>query len=189
MNESNAISDETIVDTGLNNYHILSFLLVLLPATAIFGNVLVIVAVYKERTLKTVTNLLIVSLAVSDFLVALCVMSFAIYFELHNLIYCKSFQLNSFVWNLGPIFCNIYLAADVSCSTASILNLFAISLDRYIAISYPIKYAQYGTKRTRAHMFIAFVWGLSIAVGLPILLGVNAVDNTDVWSSIFNFLS
>lgn len=70
MNESNAISDETIVDTGLNNYHILSFLLVLLPATAIFGNVLVIVAVYKERTLKTVTNLLIVSLAVSDFLVS-----------------------------------------------------------------------------------------------------------------------
>lgn len=27
--------------------------------------------------------------------------------------------------------CNVYLASDVACSTASILNLLAISLDRY----------------------------------------------------------
>lgn len=41
------------------------------------------------------------------------------------------FQRNDFKWNMGQFFCNLYLASDVICSTASILNLLAISLDRY----------------------------------------------------------
>lgn len=63
------------------------------------------------------------SLAVSDMLIGVFVMSFAVYFE-----------WTDFQWNLGAALCNFYLAIDVSCSTASILNLVAISLDRYIAI-------------------------------------------------------
>ncbi|CAJ0573943.1 unnamed protein product, partial [Mesorhabditis spiculigera] len=139
-----------------------SALLPLVPLLAIFGNALVVLAVYRERSLHTVTNLLIVSLAVSDFLVAMCVMSFGVYVE-----------LNEFKWGLGQLVCNVYLAADVICSTASILNLLAISLDRYIAISHPISYAQYGSRNGRAIVTISIVWGVSISVGFPILLGVN----------------
>ncbi|KHJ99569.1 hypothetical protein OESDEN_00446 [Oesophagostomum dentatum] len=56
-------------------------LLPLVPAMAVFGNALVIIAVYREKCLQTVTNLLIVSLAISDFMVAICVMSFGVYYE------------------------------------------------------------------------------------------------------------
>ncbi|EPB69437.1 hypothetical protein ANCCEY_11475 [Ancylostoma ceylanicum] len=56
-------------------------LLPLVPALAVFGNALVIIAVYREKCLQTVTNLLIVSLAISDFMVAICVMSFGVYYE------------------------------------------------------------------------------------------------------------
>ncbi|KAK6013029.1 hypothetical protein OSTOST_21721, partial [Ostertagia ostertagi] len=62
--------------------------------------------------------MLIVSLAVSDFMVAICVMSFGVYYE-----------RNDFKWSMGQFFCNLYLASDVTCSTASILNLLAISMD------------------------------------------------------------
>lgn len=48
-----------------------ALILATIPLLTIFGNGLVILAVYQERSLQTVTNFLIVSLAVSDFLVSL----------------------------------------------------------------------------------------------------------------------
>lgn len=57
-----------------------ALVLVLLPFLAVFGNILVILSVYKERTLQSVTNYFIVSLAFADLLVAGVVMPFAVYF-------------------------------------------------------------------------------------------------------------
>ncbi|CAI5456775.1 unnamed protein product [Caenorhabditis angaria] len=128
----------------------------LIPTLAVFGNALVIIAVFRERSLQTVTNMLIVSLAVSDFMVAIGVMSF-----------------------------------DVACSTASILNLLAISLDRYIAIGHPISYAQYGARGGRAMISITIVWGVSCAVALPLLFGVNPMENEvcELANPYFNLIS
>ncbi|KAG8175885.1 hypothetical protein JTE90_024058 [Oedothorax gibbosus] len=50
-----------------------------LPLVAVVGNILVILSVYKERSLQTVTNYFIVSLAFADLLVAAVVMPFALY--------------------------------------------------------------------------------------------------------------
>ncbi|CAM4463084.1 unnamed protein product [Lepidochelys kempii] len=47
----------------------------------IFGNVLVCLAVLRERTLQTTTNYLVVSLAVADLLVATLVMPWVVYLE------------------------------------------------------------------------------------------------------------
>ena len=58
-----------------------ALVLMVIPALTIFGNILVVLSVLRERTLQTVTNYFIVSLAVADFLVALCVMPFAVYVE------------------------------------------------------------------------------------------------------------
>uniref|UniRef100_A0AC35U7M2 G_PROTEIN_RECEP_F1_2 domain-containing protein n=1 Tax=Rhabditophanes sp. KR3021 TaxID=114890 RepID=A0AC35U7M2_9BILA len=157
------------------NFFIL--ILSIIPLLTIFGNLMVITAVYREKILHTVTNYLIVSLAISDFLVALCVMTTSIYFEI---------KLEAM--NFGKILCNLYISFDVIVSTASILNLLAISLDRYIAISRPVDYCQYGSKGKRAFKSIAIVWVVSICVGLPILFGVNNLqDSGDVtcWLPFF----
>uniref|UniRef100_A0A915BPY3 G-protein coupled receptors family 1 profile domain-containing protein n=1 Tax=Parascaris univalens TaxID=6257 RepID=A0A915BPY3_PARUN len=169
MNGSESYIETPGVDTSpaiITSRKAVAVLLMCIPLATVFGNMLVILAVFREKTLQTVTNMLIVSLAVSDFLVALCVMPFAVYFE-----------LNSFVWGLGQFLCNLYMATDVACSTASILNLLAISLDRYIAITHPIVYAHYGASGARASVFISVVWVVSVTVALPILLGVNRVHH------------
>ncbi|KAL3090106.1 hypothetical protein niasHS_006558 [Heterodera schachtii] len=139
--------------------------LAFVPLMTIFGNALVILAVCRDKSLRNVTNLLIMSLAISDLLVALCVMFFAVYYE-----------WNSFVWDLGPTLCNLYIGADVACSTASILNLLAISLDRYIAISHPLAYCQIGTN-SRAYVSIALVWAVSISVAIPLAFGANHIES------------
>lgn len=51
----------------------------ILPLGATFGNLLVIMAVYLERSLQSVTNYFIVSLAFADLFVGLIVMPFAVY--------------------------------------------------------------------------------------------------------------
>lgn len=56
-----------------------ALILVIVPCLTLFGNVLVILAVVRERALQTVTNYFIVSLAVADLLVAALVMPFAVY--------------------------------------------------------------------------------------------------------------
>lgn len=56
-----------------------ALLLFLFPLLTVFGNVLVILSVYRERALQTATNYFIISLAIADLLVATLVMPFAVY--------------------------------------------------------------------------------------------------------------
>ncbi|KTF76019.1 hypothetical protein cypCar_00045504, partial [Cyprinus carpio] len=99
-------------------YNFYAVLLVLLIFCVVFGNVLVCVAVSREKALQTTTNYLIVSLAVSDLLLATLVMPWAVYLEVVG------------EWRFSRIHCDILLTLDVMMCTASILNLCAISIDR-----------------------------------------------------------
>ena len=58
---------------------------------------------------------------------------------------------------------------DVWISTASILNLCAISIDRYVAVTRPVKYRSIMTAR-RAKCIVAIVWILSFIICFPPLL-------------------
>ncbi|RZF35626.1 hypothetical protein LSTR_LSTR005154 [Laodelphax striatellus] len=151
----NATSDELGDE---KNYWAL--ILMLFPFLTLFGNVLVILSVYRERSLQTVTNYFIVSLALADLLVAVLVMPFAVYVLVNG------------SWSLPPVVCDFYIAMDVMCSTSSIFNLVAISIDRYIAVTQPIKYAKHKSNR-RVTLTIVLVWAISAAIGSPIVLGLN----------------
>ncbi|RWS20071.1 dopamine receptor D1AlphaHom-like protein, partial [Leptotrombidium deliense] len=50
-------------------------------------------------------------------------------------------------WKMGHIFCEIWQTVDVYAATVSLLNMSAISLDRYLAISDPFGYPLKMTKR------------------------------------------
>lgn len=75
-NNSNATDQDQVLRHNKNYW---ALILVLFPFLTLFGNVLVILSVYRERSLQTVTNYFIVSLALADLLVAVVVMPFAVY--------------------------------------------------------------------------------------------------------------
>jgi 5-hydroxytryptamine receptor 7 len=130
----------------------------------IVGNVLVCTAVAIVRRLRTPSNLLIVSLAVSDLLVAILVMPFATMYDIMGR------------WDLGQTVCDAWTSLDVFLCTASILNLCAISVDRYFVITRPFQYAM---KRTpmRMVMMIVFVWILSALISIPPLFSGGKTNN------------
>lgn len=136
---------------------IISVLLLIVILGTIIGNVLVCVAVCLVRKLRRPANYLLVSLAVSDLCVAVLVMPTALLYEVLG------------KWNFGTVFCDIWVSFDVLSCTASILNLCAISVDRYWAITKPL---EYGVKRTPRRMMlcVALVWLGAACISLPPLL-------------------
>ncbi|XP_010117677.1 PREDICTED: D(2) dopamine receptor isoform X3 [Chlamydotis macqueenii] len=176
LNESNADQKP--------QYNYYAMLLTLLIFVIIFGNVLVCMAVSREKALQTTTNYLIVSLAVADLLVATLVMPWVVYLEVVG------------EWRFSRIHCDIFVTLDVMMCTASILNLCAISIDRYTAVAMPMLYnTRYSSKR-RVTVMIAVVWVLSFAISCPLLFGLNNTDENEciianpafvVYSSIVSF--
>uniref|UniRef100_A0A8C6S3K6 Dopamine receptor D2 like n=1 Tax=Neogobius melanostomus TaxID=47308 RepID=A0A8C6S3K6_9GOBI len=148
-------------------YNFYAVLLVLLIFCVVFGNVLVCVAVSRERALQTTTNYLIVSLAVSDLLLAVLVMPWGVYLEVVG------------EWRFSLIHCDILLTLDVMMCTASILNLCAISIDRYTAVAMPLLYNTRYSSRRRVAVMIAVVWFLSFAISCPLLFGLNNTASRD----------
>uniref|UniRef100_A0A8C4TKI3 Dopamine receptor D2 like n=1 Tax=Erpetoichthys calabaricus TaxID=27687 RepID=A0A8C4TKI3_ERPCA len=146
-------------------YNFYAMLLTLLIFVIVFGNVLVCMAVSREKALQTTTNYLIVSLAVADLLVATLVMPWVVYLEVVG------------EWRFSLIHCDIFVTLDVMMCTASILNLCAISIDRYTAVAMPMLYNTRYSSRRRVTLMIAVVWVLSFAISCPLLFGLN---NTDV---------
>lgn len=138
---------------------LISIVLGLLIVGTIIGNSLVCIAVGIVKRLQSPSNLLIVSLALSDLLVAALVMPFAAMVEV----------LGGY-WPLNSTICDLYTSLDVIMCTASILNLCMISVDRYFVITRPFQYA---IKRTpkRMALMIAAVWSLSVIISVPPLFG------------------
>uniref|UniRef100_A0A8C6T5N2 D(3) dopamine receptor n=1 Tax=Neogobius melanostomus TaxID=47308 RepID=A0A8C6T5N2_9GOBI len=154
---------------GEMNYYAMFYSLLILAI--VFGNVLVCLAVLRERSLQTTTNYLVVSLAVADLLVASLVMPWAVYLEVVG-----------GAWLFSRLYCNIFVTLDVMMCTASILNLCAISIDRYTAVVMPVLYNTTHRSRTRVLVMITTVWVLAFAVSCPLLFGFNTTDNPLVCS-------
>uniref|UniRef100_A0A3Q3WCR6 G-protein coupled receptors family 1 profile domain-containing protein n=1 Tax=Mola mola TaxID=94237 RepID=A0A3Q3WCR6_MOLML len=132
--------------------------LFLLIVSTLLGNTLVCAAVIRFRHLRSkVTNFFVISLAVSDLFVAVLVMPWEAITEVTG------------TWLFGQ-FCGLWITFDIMCSTASILNLCIISVDRYWAIASPFKYEQKMTQRV-AFVMIGVAWTLSILISfIPVQL-------------------
>ncbi|CAG9788236.1 unnamed protein product [Diatraea saccharalis] len=77
---SNCTFENGTCVSDVESYNFWALSLLVFPLLTLFGNVLVIISVARERSLQTATNYFIVSLAVADLLVAVVVMPFGVYY-------------------------------------------------------------------------------------------------------------
>ncbi|XP_017879454.1 neuropeptide SIFamide receptor-like [Ceratina calcarata] len=133
---------------------------VLVFVVGLIGNSFVIAVVYRSPRMRTVTNFFIVNLAVADVLV---------------IVFCLPATLmsNIFVpWFLGWFMCKAVAYIQGVSVAASVYSLVAVSLDRFLAIWWPLKCQI--TKR-RARMMIVVIWFIALTTTSPWLLFFDLV--------------
>uniref|UniRef100_A0A672ZKA4 5-hydroxytryptamine receptor 7 n=1 Tax=Sphaeramia orbicularis TaxID=375764 RepID=A0A672ZKA4_9TELE len=150
---------EQILSYGRVEKVLIGGVLTMLTLSTICGNLLVVISVCFVKKLRQPSNYLIVSLAVADLSVALAVMPFV---SITDLIGGQ--------WIFGQFFCNVFIAMDVMCCTASIMTLCVISIDRYLGITKPLTYPVRQNGCCMAKMILS-VWLLSASITLPPLFG------------------
>uniref|UniRef100_A0A3P8X0C7 5-hydroxytryptamine receptor 4 n=1 Tax=Cynoglossus semilaevis TaxID=244447 RepID=A0A3P8X0C7_CYNSE len=149
---------------------VLTIFLSIIIIMTVFGNLLVMVALCKDRHLRSKkTNYFIVSLAFADLLVAVVVMPFA------------AVELTTGQWRYGQIFCLVRTSLDVLLTTASILHLCCIALDRYYAICcQPLVYSHKMTP-VRVAVMLGSCWIIPTFISfLPIMQNWNAIGIEDI---------
>ena len=157
--DDNLTSELEVLASGTAGAVGKGLVMVVVMIAAVFGNILVIIAVFKFDKLRIIANSFIVSLAFADLLVGILVMPFS------------ASMMIAGKWVFGPVVCDIFNANDVLCCTASLLHLCCISMDRYIAIMDPFHYEAKMTAK-RVIIMLLCAWGASFLVShVPIQLG------------------
>nr|BAQ54943.1 opsin, long-wavelength sensitive type [Indolestes peregrinus] len=123
---------------------ILGFVIACLGFVSWCGNGVVIYIFSTTKSLRTPSNLLVVNLAVSDFLM----MVFMCPFMLINCYYET--------WVFGPLMCQIYGMAGSLFGCASIWTMVTIAMDRYNVIVKGLAGSPFTVKK--ALLWISIVW-------------------------------
>ncbi|XP_047428884.1 somatostatin receptor type 5-like isoform X2 [Mugil cephalus] len=146
------------------------------------GNSLAIYVVVRYAKMKTVTNLYILNLAVADELYILGIP----FLGTNSILY---------YWPYGDFFCKVCMTADCMSQFASTFSLTLMSIDRFLAVVYPIRSAKWRKPRV-AKILSGIVWLVSFLVVLPVTIfsNVQEVFNTcniswpepnGTWSIVF----
>ncbi|KAM9347775.1 trace amine-associated receptor 13c-like [Symphorus nematophorus] len=122
------------------------FLYILLSCISLLTvalNLLVIISISHFRKLHTPTNLLLLSLAVSD-----CFVGLLMFFQIALIDGC---------WFFGDLMCVVYNILNFIITSASIGTMVLISVDRYVAICDPLHYSTKVTQK-RVQFCICMCW-------------------------------
>ncbi|XP_047457665.1 trace amine-associated receptor 13c-like [Mugil cephalus] len=122
---------------------VIYLILSLISLITVALNLLVIISISHFKQLHTPTNLLLLSLAVSDFFVGLLM-----FFQIILIDGC---------WFLGDLMCVLYFLLDYIITCASIGTMVLISVDRYVAICDPLHYPTKVTQ-TKAKVCVCLCW-------------------------------
>ena len=135
-------------------------LYVVMNVAAFFGNLSVCYAVYRNQRLRTLANMFVVALAVSDILISICCMPFSV---------ATLFRGR---WIFGASFCRFQGFAMFTCGMASLNTMGIIAISRYFCVVRPQKYIVLFNKQ-RISMYICLVWCAALVGSVPPLLFKN----------------
>ncbi|XP_031549152.1 QRFP-like peptide receptor [Actinia tenebrosa] len=168
---SNASSNLTSQWNGFNVLQnlqaVMTSIYVITFVVALLGNVLVIYAVSNYQHMRTTTNVLIANMAVADLITTIFAMTYSIFYLF--------MQSRWFGGVVGTIACKLVHFVIATTIAASIVALFLVSLERFCAVVYPLKYIKFIHNKK---LLTAVVWLVSFA-SMIVFLVVYRVNEFD----------
>ena len=141
----------------------------LIIAVSLMANSSIVMIVYKTPTLKKPINYFIANMAMSDLL-------YSIFWPPTRLSLIHSTNLWLISGKFGPAWCKlVHFFADVS-TTVSIQNLILITVDRFVAVVFPLRSPLIRSKL--CPFFILGTWIVAAAVISPHLFTFQLVENS-----------
>lgn len=131
---------------------------------ALLGNVLVIYAVFNFQHMRTTTNVLIANMAVADLITTIFAMPYSIFYLF--------MQSRWFGGLAGTMACKLVHFIIATTIAASIVALFLVSLERFCAVIYPLKYIKFIHNKK---LLTAIIWLVSFA-SMIVFLVVHRVN-------------
>ncbi|XP_033647018.1 probable G-protein coupled receptor No9 [Asterias rubens] len=148
-------------------------LFLILGILIVVGNIVVIVVILRNEVLHQTGYYYIVSLTAADLLVGVnCILEAA--------------MMRVVVDN--PRWCLVRVAFLILASIASILSVFGIAYDRYIAITSPMAYTQ-RVGQFQARVIVSMIWIIAVSIGLLPLMGWNHLAGYQGCCSLLSALS
>ncbi|XP_032912315.1 trace amine-associated receptor 2 [Catharus ustulatus] len=122
----------------------------------IFGNLAIIISISYFKQLHSPTNFLILSMAVTDFLMGFAIMPYSMVRSVEN------------CWVFGIIFCKVHYSFDLMLSLVSIFHLCSIAVDRFYAICHPLHYPSTMTPAA-IKQIVALCWAMPAAFAFGVV--------------------
>ncbi|XP_066935106.1 histamine H2 receptor-like [Clytia hemisphaerica] len=181
--QEEALYQEICLNSSTNNssvlnpaWRLLTFIILsLLSPIGFFANVLILMTVYKIKHLRNTTGYFICNLAVSDLLVIFQMLLFVTMYT-SGAMSEASPRVQSF----------FFPTIDVVIGSASLLHVTAVTMERGIAVSMPLRYPRYLNERT-ANRTIVGIWIYCLVLLVMGLLRIPIVS--DVYNSVFFFIA
>ncbi|XP_026074875.1 trace amine-associated receptor 13c-like [Carassius auratus] len=143
-----------------HEYNVLYVFFSLLSALTVFLNLLVIISISHFKKLHTPTNLVILSLAVSDMLIGLIVIPI------------EAIKLIETCWYFRDTFCSLFVLIIGLVLQASLSSSVLIAIDRFVAVCHPLQYPQ-KISMTRMLIVICLCWFFSLAYNIAIAISFS----------------
>ncbi|XP_044032564.1 type-1 angiotensin II receptor isoform X1 [Siniperca chuatsi] len=123
----------------------------------IVGNSMVVAVIYCYLKLKTVANIFVLNLAVSDLTFLITLPMWAI------------FTATGYHWPFGGFLCKASAGLVIFNLYTSIFFLTALSIDRYLAIVHPVRSRRFRTV-VYAHITCVVIWLFAFVLSVPTAL-------------------
>ncbi|XP_046554228.1 RYamide receptor-like [Haliotis rubra] len=149
-NASGAPQGDSSVSLTVTIILVLMYILTILVAVS--GNLAVCYIILSDHRMRTVTNLFLLTLALSDIIKAVICNPFSVFANL------------KLYWPFGSVMCPVWQYLQVVAVYVSSLTLVAMSLDRFVAILFPLKPRM---SKSRLLVIIVLILFLSCALPLP----------------------
>lgn len=173
-------ADRIALTCGMSGSHKLIFTLVPIVygcnfVIGIVGNSMVVAVIYCYMKLKTVANIFVLNLAVSDLTFLITLPMWA------------TFTATGYHWPFGGFLCKASAGLVIFNLYTSIFFLTALSIDRYLAIVHPVRSRRFRTV-VYARITCVVIWLFAFVLSVPVALTRDVHNITDFNNTVCGIL-